>query len=498
LRVTRCAITAVDRQLASYLFLYMRVQNSTARFCIRWLVVAVFLVCGQGFAQPQSPALKAKVDERVELLSIVFRLAGSPEYSMSPLDGYTRDIDSYFGPFKKHPAVILAKKLSQHGVGYDAVMTMAVHLSPPPSLQPLVPFSNQVPGKRWGEFNAKEFARLLRDFYTDTHFEKFTTSHRAMYDMAEKRFADTLRSVDLGWFARFYGESSINQFHVLLGMNNGGGNYGVKVRFPDARQEAFAIIGCWTKDEAGNPDYPSSADYLPTVIHEFNHSFVNPLVERNWAKFKSAEKVFAPVEVSMRSQAYGNAQDMIDESLVRAAVIIYSKTRSDSHSLELSIRKEEANGFVWMKELCLLLEQYQAERKRYPRFQSFVPMVASFYDALAPRIKTELAEFKAKCVHVSGLQPFPNHDGAIAAGVRTMIISFDKPLNPLAGYSIQYGPKGKSEFPISAAPEFLPGNNELKLQLQLEPNSHYSFEISGSLSLDGYPVETYQVEFHTK
>ena len=37
------------------------------------------------------PTLEPRVDPRVELLSIVFRLAGNSEYNMSPLKTYTAD-----------------------------------------------------------------------------------------------------------------------------------------------------------------------------------------------------------------------------------------------------------------------------------------------------------------------------------------------------------------------------------------------------------------------
>src|SRR5438046_2918512 len=77
------------------------------------------------------PSLASRVDPRVELLSIVFRLAGNSEYNMSPLKTYTADIDAYFSPYKEHPAVVLARKLaSERDVGFDTVMNLAVHLSP--------------------------------------------------------------------------------------------------------------------------------------------------------------------------------------------------------------------------------------------------------------------------------------------------------------------------------------------------------------------------------
>src|SRR5690348_4954484 len=40
------------------------------------------------------------VDERVEVLSIVFRLAGNSEYNMDRLKSYATDIDRYFSPYR--------------------------------------------------------------------------------------------------------------------------------------------------------------------------------------------------------------------------------------------------------------------------------------------------------------------------------------------------------------------------------------------------------------
>jgi hypothetical protein len=130
----------------------------------------ICLICLFGFlnrAFAQTPTLAPHVDKRVELLSIVFRLAGNGEYNMNQLPAYSADIDRFFAPFKEHPAVQMARRLAQKddGVGFDAVMAMAISLSPPPALRPLVRFTATTPDKRWGRSQCAEvsapIARLL-------------------------------------------------------------------------------------------------------------------------------------------------------------------------------------------------------------------------------------------------------------------------------------------------------------------------------------------------
>lgn len=360
--------------------------------CSCWLAVA-----GPAAAQAASPtpAIAPRVDERVELLSIVFRLAGNSEYNMNLLPAYTAEIDRYFAPYKDHPAVVTARRLAGQykGIGYDAVMAMAISLSAPPELKPLVPFTADVPHRRWGVEAAEKFLPLLRDFYRDSKFAAFSEAHRPLYRMAEELFASTLASVDFGWYPRFYGKSPDLTYHLVLGMNNGGGNYGPRLVLPGGRMELFSIMGCWTHDEAGNPTY-TDAEYLAMIIHEFNHSFVNPSVADHWKEFTGTEQVYATVRKEMGGMGYGNAQTMVNESLVRAAVIVYFQQAGEAGTKNLRrIRQEQRNGFYWMDRLVDSLKQYDAQRAQYPSFSAYLPRIAEFYRDLAPKASAEAAAF---------------------------------------------------------------------------------------------------------
>lgn len=315
-------------------------------------------------SQQQTSQLDPKVEERVELLSVVFHLAGNFEYNMSKLDRYTGDIDRKFGPFKTHPAVVMAKKLADdNGVGFDAVMSMAISLSNPPELQPLVPFSAIVPEQRWGgQQSALQFVSLLRQFYKDSHFENFFQTHPALYALAEQRFAATLTDVHLSWFGAFYGKPAPTKFRLIIGLNDGGANYGPRLIRPDGTQEFYAVMGSWTKDAEGNPTFDSS--YLPTVIHEFNHSFINPMVETRFTEFHGLQAVYDAVGAQMKQNAYADTKVMVQESLVRACVALYLKENGWTEAeVRAQIADEEKHGFIWMADLVALLQTYKFAAK---------------------------------------------------------------------------------------------------------------------------------------
>jgi hypothetical protein len=471
----------------------------------------VFLLCICSFLHPawmagqspeRKPAVVPHVDERVELLSIVFRLAGNPEYNMNALPAYSADIDRSFAPYKDHPAIRMARALTRkNGVSFDAVMSMAISLSPPPELKPLVAFTPEIPDKRWGVADTDKFLPLLRDFYRDSKFAEFYAAHQPMYRLAETRFATILDSVDFGWYPRFYGKAPELTYHLILGMNNGGGNYGPRLVRPDGGTELFSIIGCWTHDDAGNPAYPPDHGYLSTIIHEFNHSFVNPAVDEHWGAFSGAEQVHSAVADKMRRMAYGNAETMVYESLVRAAVIVYFQDAGEDSNKNLKrIREEQRNGFFWMDELVDLLKQYKAQRAQYPTFSSYMPQVALFYRNLAPRAAAEAAAFSAKSAHVVSMEPFANHSQDVDASVELIRVLLDKPLDPDAGYSINCGPDGSEHCPLKGKPAFGENGLRILLPVQLKPSQTYSLVLLpyAFVTRDGYPLESYTVDFKTK
>ncbi|HET9377928.1 MAG TPA: DUF4932 domain-containing protein [Chthoniobacterales bacterium] len=462
-------------------------------------------VVGGRVASAAEPTIIPKVDPRVEMVSIVFRLAGSPEYSMSPLKKYTDDIDAYFSQHKEHPAVVLARKMAiERDLGFDAAMGMAVHLSPPPELKPLVAFSDQIPDVRYGKDNATAFAALLASFYRDTKFDRFFAAHRKFYELAEGRFHSALGGIDLNWYKGFYRTIPAGEYRLVLGLNNGGGNYGVRVVWPDGHDDRYSVIGCWSQDASGDPTF--SDDYLPTIIHEFNHSFVNPAVLKHKEELASAEEIYKKVSDRMHAEAYFDSNTMVIESLVRAAVIQYLETRAiDKKAIRRQITQEQTTGFVWMDELVDLLQQYQAKRSRYPTFESFLPAVAEYYRSLALRISGVLRLFNEHSVHVAGVDPFPNGSMSVDPATKEIVISFDKAIDPQAGannrgYSLTVGDEGEDHYPVSGSPEFLPGNRSIKIPVSLKPDWTYRVVLTplAFAAPDGYPLERYTVSFKTK
>ena len=443
---------------------------------------------------------KAKVDLRVELMSIVARLAEYEEYSGSDFKLYVEDVNRHFANYKQHPAIEFARKIRKsNGVGFDAVMKMAVHLDPPPALTPRIPFTTEVPDQRWGREQAEEFVKLLQQFYKDAGCEAFFQAHASLYRTAEGRFQQVLSKVDFGWYKQFYGEVPQGSFNLYIGLLNGGGNYGPKVVHPDGKEDLYAILGTWQTDKEGLPLYDDK--FLSTIIHEYNHSFINHLVYAREAQLRAAgEKVHPPVAESMKRLAYGSWQVMMLESLVRAAVVRYLADHENTpEAFDNAIIAERNIGFLWMDELVTLLGVYENSRAAYPTFRSFMPLIEGYYTDLAKRIDYKVKRFDDMRPRVIALSPITNNAEEIDPAVTRLTFTFDRPLEPKR-YSINYGQGGEEHFPIEKVIGFNESGTSFTVQVKLKPDWQYDFVLTGQAfrTRDGYPLQSYTVKFKTK
>src|SRR5262249_2215583 len=143
-------------------------------------------------------------DPRVELLSIVFHLAGNNEYNQCRFPTYCEDVDKYFAPFKDDEAVSLARELNKtRGINYDAVMMFAIYIKDVDSIAERVPLDPPDISikERWRTEDIRRFAAALRGFVTRSKFRQFLDDHAAIYETTSSRLRKLVESqADLSWF----------------------------------------------------------------------------------------------------------------------------------------------------------------------------------------------------------------------------------------------------------------------------------------------------------
>jgi Domain of unknown function (DUF4932)/Bacterial Ig-like domain len=457
------------------------------------------------WAQPAAAqAIQVRPDPRIELLSIVFHLAGVHEYNQGRVPSYVRDVDKWFKPFLDHPAVRRARLLNDSaGIGYSDPMEFAMHLTNARDLDELVPIDapDQEPEWAWRPADARAFLSDLRMFVRDAQTDRFLRSHERLYTTAADRLRHFVDSAgDPAWFGRFFGHAPVKPFALVPALLNGGANYGPRIRTPDG-EEFYDIAGVYMTDRYGLPCFDERE--LPAIVHEFSHSFINPAIARHLDQFdRAGPQILAAEAQQMKDQSYDTWPTVIDESLVRATVVRYRLVHEGREAAEAEIADQKAHGFLWIRELSDLLGRYETARGQYPDFEAFLPRVAGYFGSLPGHLPALAAQYDSARPRVVRMSPANGATG-VDASLRRIRIWFDQPMTDGMMVDPAQEDSGASFPEITGKGTFDEDGTLLTLPVRLEPGHSYALALDarfpqGFHSDAGVPLARVVVRFRTE
>ena len=257
---------------------------------------------------------------------------------------------------------------------------------------------------------------------------------------------------------------------------------------------------CWASGKPtaeGLPEFTS--DMLGTVVHEFCHSFANPIIERHESELSAAgEKIFRHVAERMRAQAYGNAGTMLRESLVRACTVRFQRQYDGAEAARRAAQSEASRGFVWTADLSKLLDEYEAQRDKYPTLDSFAPRLAEFFTQYAEDFDKKQTALAGKRPKVVSITP-ANGAKDVAPDLSEIKVVFDRPMRDRSWAMCGGGP----HYPETPGkPKYDATRTTWTTPVKLKPDWSYEFWLnSGQFdsfrSAEGVPLESVHVTFKT-
>lgn len=333
-----------------------------------FLLLLTFIGCSSAqYEKDHQDNIEFGVDSRVELLTVVQLMA---DYFLITKNDfkYRKDALAYFDSFKNHPAVLMTKKLRKLGFSYDAPINLMTHLSPPPELKQVAPFSTYVIRRAKGEQNLVEYVEQLRDFAKKSKFMDFFNSNTPYYKKITSVLHSSLGKYNfVNNFASYWGEST-SQLFLYFAPLNAGSNFAA---WSQDSTEGYSVISCSGCMNSETTLLSSSSMQL--LWHEFAHTVVNPITSKLPAeKIQSYDKTLREV----KHRAYKKVETKINELIVRA---------TEARFLLRHFGEGEANwylgycknkqGFVHINQVYNLLAKYENNRQTYPRFKDFYPVI---------------------------------------------------------------------------------------------------------------------------
>lgn len=333
-------------------------------------------------AMSATAQVKVEVSETVELMAILSRTAGFEEFSGNYAGQYSKDTEAWFASYKNHPTVAYYQDIrAKQNIAYERVTNMAVHLDIEKGKLKLIGDRKELTNG-WQNVDLDDFVKRLNKFYTDTRFHEFFEQHQAFYDEYLKAYeANVAVNIHPEWYSHFYnGTEPTEQFRIIIGFSYGSTNNGVSRQLPGQPRELFAVCGYRLNPTTGTPYYDAS---LP--IHEFSHPYVNPLLDNatNAATMQApGQKLLQLAQSAMETQHYPEWQIVINESIVRAAVVLYMHEQGFQQQMVLNVLAFQMmnEGFPWTLDVVSALNYYAAHRDQYKTLNDFYPEIARSLD----------------------------------------------------------------------------------------------------------------------
>ena len=258
---------------------------------------------------------------------------------------YRIEVLAYFQKWKDSEITRLLEHLSdEYNFNYDAPVELVLLLKhrQPIDLETLCLHRKPVPPALF-----EHFVNLLIRFESESNFQEFYETHRHYYKCILDRFiADYDIFKPLDFLVRYLGIANDNVFNVnlMLGITNA--NYGVTVgnhRYANLRPNGKSRF-------LPMPDYSFSAIYWTTlIVHEFAHSFVNPVTAKFRAQISTID--ILPYADILKEMMYGSSlETYINETVIRAIECLYVKQHFPS-CYEEYISNYEDEGFCQIREV---------------------------------------------------------------------------------------------------------------------------------------------------
>lgn len=319
---------------------------------------------------------KPVVDERMELMGIIFRYVELPHYMNDAMQNYSNEIDKHFSKHKDHPVIKMSEKLVSFGVSFNAIAEFAISLE---IKKNKIVFNDNVDinslDDRWPRDSISKYLVLLNDFYKKTKFHKFFENTSNFRQAAEESFLKEVVSVvDFDWFGKFFRYQPKHKFRIIISLTSTL-NYGPSVVYKDGSEQYYSIMACRQEDENGLPMYQANT-FMGTeriLIHELCHSFCDEPINKYLDELMPQATVLYELNREKLQQINcGAPQYFLGELFVRAAVFQYEKGHNSFELLNVQSRINE--GFLGLYQLLDCFEKYSNDTN-YKNLTDFMPEI---------------------------------------------------------------------------------------------------------------------------
>ncbi|GKX68521.1 DUF4932 domain-containing protein [Inconstantimicrobium mannanitabidum] len=324
----------------------------------------------------QSGKCNVSIEPKIELLSIMQYIADDPAILKKDLykdnEKYSKDISEYFSSYKNEGVVTLYKEMMKSGFNYSAPAEAMLYVDDNLKLINNLTLPEDVVNSAGGKEKLLKFYNLLDDFRKKTKFDDFYIKHNDFYKnlvSAVKTKVDQSECIET--LEKYYGYKQNSYNFIIEPLSIGG--YAARIPSKDGKFDLYDFMVV--------PN--NNAEFFQLIIHEFGHSYVNPLTAQNINEINKYDNLFTSIKEVMTKQQYSSWEFCVNENIVRAVAY---RTLFKNFGYEVSegyINMDTQKKFIFIKAITENLKEYEDNRDKYPTFNDFYPKLVEMFKELS-------------------------------------------------------------------------------------------------------------------
>ena len=218
--------------------------------------------------------------------------------------------------------------------------------------------------------NVSIFLEGLNQFYEEVGFESYLSESQAYYDNALAQVRDNLPEIGLlDMMEKFY-RKEFDRYTLIPSLTIPKGmGFGDKYT-SNGLVNIYNVFGAFDFQHFEDSlkldlGFNNKRRLLELSIHEFGHSFVNPVIDQiTDEEIILTEKLFDPIKSEMSAQGYNTWKSCLYEHFVRAREVIVTKNLGNIEDAKnLQTHYVEDRKFIYIPIIIKELEEFDSNQQ---------------------------------------------------------------------------------------------------------------------------------------
>lgn len=329
-------------------------------------------------ASAQTNPLQAKVDERVEFVTVICKISGLIDNRTSQYKPYTDEVMEYFLPYSDLVSFLMLSGRMENNIDYQTMIDFAMSSS---IENGKITFKQYHSDSQSESVYYQELLSSLELIYERSSFATFFESHADLYKEAEDLYnTSVISKLQIDVLQDICGDSFSNtKIYINL---LGGISYNSYIRGKNSVLLGGFItrsVNVNKKDVRLGRFFPSNDIY--TLVNAISDITLAPDLNKFKLQCAKQSSYYYKSAFYLFDKAGYIDDDVFTAQISKLATLLYAE-KTDKSKLPELIKQDKAFGFIWQNELWESLAEFKDNRSKYPSFVDYMPVYLNAYKSL--------------------------------------------------------------------------------------------------------------------